>query len=149
MQDYTAVMLLILDILQQLIERMHPLSDAHFCLKIQQTLSPLLKIKKCPKLRVQILFTATFLYDGRDLQEHFGIDADLTDEDVSVLFTSEGHCLTSDKVLTFVECLSFSSDNCRRLLEGGALEFLRKLIESDVVPETKYRITSLNKKLVK
>ena len=149
MQDYTAVMLLILNILQQVIERMHPLNDAHFYTEFQQTLSPLLKIKKCPTLRVQVLFTAVFLYDDRDLKVYFGIDADLTDEDINVLFTSEGHCLTIDKTITLVERMSFNSDNCRRFLEGGAIDFFSKLIEREIVSETKYRITSLTEKLTK
>lgn len=98
-------------------------------------------------LRVQVLFTVTFLYEHRDLEEYFGTDADLTAEDICVLLTSEGHSFTIDKTLTLIEHMSFSSDNCRKLLEGGAIDYFKTLLENAVDLETQHRITFLSEKL--
>ena len=133
--------------MQQVIKRVHPFNDAHLYSEIYQTLCPLLRIKQCPMLRVQVLFTVTFLCEHRDLEEYFGTSADLTAEDVSVLLTSEGHHFTVDEILTLIEHMSFSSDNCRRLLEGGVVDYFKKLLESAIDVETQYRIVSLSEKL--
>lgn len=147
MQDSTALMCLILTILQELIERVQSFQQAQPSAEIAETLYPLLK-KENPMLRIQVLCTATFLCKHGSLEECFEKNTDLTNEDVKALLSSVGCQFTVAKTLRLIEHMLFSTNNCSTLLKNGTLEFLKKTLEEESDSDCKHRIGSLIERLV-
>lgn len=148
-QGSSAVVLLVLSILKEFVEKTQSVFQktvTNSYEDIAEQLCPLLKTRNNPLLRIQVLNTATFLCDSKSLQEYFGSNANLTTEDVNILLSPTESHLTITETVRLIEHTAFSSDNCKRLSEGGSLEFLEKSLEKKSDPACKHLISSLVEK---
>lgn len=149
MQTSTAMMLLILSILRDFLERTQFFNKAqsYSCEEIIQTLHLLLKTTENPTLRIQVLYTATFLHNNKSLQEFFRNNVCLTSADVNALLSPAECHFTIAKTIRLIEHTVFSTHNCRILVNGSTLEFLKKALENETDPDCEHRIAFLIKKL--